>query len=176
MDTVINTYKSIFNNNTTERFSSMLFNSINFLIFFPLVTLVYFIVPKKLRYVWLLVASYYFYMGWNAKYAFLLLTSTLITFMSGLFLSLVESEMKHAQLWKKGIVGLSFVSNLSILFFFKYFDFAVENINAVLSSFGVELLNPKFDVLLPVGISFYTFQALSYTMDVFRSFCSCHSS
>jgi len=146
----------------------MLFNSYSFLLFFPIAVLVYFIVPKKARYIWLLITSYYFYMGWNAKYAFLLLTSTVITYISGILLGRVQSDGKHAAILKKSIVGVSFVSNLSILFFFKYFDFAIENINAVLSVFQVELLNPTFDVLLPVGISFYTFQALSYTMDVYR--------
>ena len=146
----------------------MLFNSYEFLLFFPIVTLVYFIVPKKIRYVWLLIASYYFYMGWNAKYALLLLTSTIITYISGLLLAAVKPEGKHAKGLKKSIVALSFISNLSILFFYKYFDFAIENINAVLEAFHIELLNPEFDVLLPVGISFYTFQALSYTMDVYR--------
>lgn len=60
------------------------------------------------------------------------------------------------------------VSNLSILFLFKYFDFFIDNVNRVLGHLGMELLNPTFDVILPVGISFYTFQALSYTMDVYR--------
>lgn len=146
----------------------MLFNSYSFLLFFPIVTLVYFIIPKKIRYIWLLAASYYFYMGWNAKYALLLLTSTMITYLSGLLLAAVKPEAKHEKLLKKSVVALSFGSNLAILFFFKYFDFVIENINAVLSSFHMELLNPEFDVLLPVGISFYTFQALSYTMDVYR--------
>lgn len=146
----------------------MLFNSYHFLVFFPIVVLVYFVMPKRIRYIWLLVTSYYFYMGWNAKYALLLLTSTVITYISGLLLSSVKAEWRHADFWKKGIVAVSFLSNLSILFFFKYFDFAVENINAVLAAFQIELLTPQFDVLLPVGISFYTFQALSYTMDVYR--------
>lgn len=146
----------------------MLFNSYDFLVFFPVVALLYFVIPKRVRYVWLLIASYYFYMGWNAKYALLLLTSTAITYLSGLLLSRVKPEQKNAMMWKKSIVTLSFVSNLSILFFFKYFDFAIININRVLGVLGIELLNPQFDVLLPVGISFYIFQALSYTMDVYR--------
>lgn len=146
----------------------MLFNSYEFLVFFPIVTLVYFIVPIKIRYVWLLAASYYFYMGWNAKYALLILTSTVITYISGILLAAVKSEWKYGKALKKSIVAICFISNLSILFFYKYFDFAIENLNIVLSKFHVELLNPEFDVLLPVGISFYTFQALSYTMDVYR--------
>ena len=146
----------------------MLFNSYEFLVFFPIVVLIYFIVPKKIRYVWLLIASYYFYMGWNAKYALLLLTSTVITYISGLLLAAVKKEGKYEKAIKKSIVAVSFASNLSILFFYKYFDFAIENINVILAKFQMELLNPEFDVLLPVGISFYTFQALSYTMDVYR--------
>lgn len=146
----------------------MLFNTYEFLVFFPIVVLVYFVIPKRIRYIWLLIASYYFYMGWNAKYALLLLTSTIITYISGLLLAVVKSEWKYEKVIKKSIVAVSFISNLSILFFYKYFDFAIENINVILSKFQVELLNPEFDVLLPVGISFYTFQALSYTMDVYR--------
>ena len=65
-------------------------------------------------------------------------------------------------------VALSFISNLGILFFFKYFDFAIENINILLNKLHIALITPSFDVLLPVGISFYTFQALSYTVDVYR--------
>ena len=71
---------------------------------------------------------------------------------------------KRKKLW----VALSLILNLSILFFFKYFYFAVDNINAILSAIHVELIQPKFDIILPVGISFYTFQALSYTIDIYR--------
>jgi D-alanyl-lipoteichoic acid acyltransferase DltB (MBOAT superfamily) len=142
----------------------MLFNSYNFLLFFPIVVFIYYVLPKNSRWVWLLVASYYFYMGWNAKYALLLLTSTAITYVSGCLLE-VWKQRKRLCRW---VVALSFLSNLSILFFFKYFDFAIENVNRILARLHMELLNPSFDVLLPVGISFYTFQALSYTMDVYR--------
>jgi len=150
----------------------MLFNSYNFLVFFPIVVLVYFVMPKRFRYIWLLAASYYFYMGWNAKYALLLLTSTVITYLSGLFMAIVEERysqsLERMTRLKKAIVAVSFLSNLSILFFFKYFDFAIINMNRILGVLHIELLNPQFSVLLPVGISFYIFQALSYTMDVYR--------
>ena len=141
----------------------MLFNSYSFLIFFPIVVLIYYLIPKKNRWVWLLAASYYFYMGWNAKYALLLMASTLITYLSGLLLGVAKQNVT-----KKWIVGISFAANLGILFFYKYFDFAIENINFILSKVGVEVITPSFDILLPVGISFYIFQALSYTMDVYR--------
>lgn len=141
----------------------MAFNSLHFLIFFPIVILVYYIMPKKLRTFWLLAASYYFYMAWNPKYIVLILISTLATYLSGLLLEKFESIKA-----RKGIVAGCFVINLSLLFFFKYFDFLLSNINFLLEKMHISVVANPFDVLLPVGISFYTFQALSYTVDVCR--------
>ena len=141
----------------------MLFNSFSFLVFFPIVCLIYFIIPRKLRYIWLLFASYYFYMSWNAKYALLIAISTIITWISGLAIEKCKTTSG-----KKFTVTLSFVSNLGILFFFKYFDFALHNLNCLLSYAGIQIVDNPFDIILPVGISFYTFQALSYTVDVYR--------
>lgn len=149
----------------------MLFNSLHFLLFFPIVLLIYYVIPVKKRYLWLLLTSYYFYMCWNAKYALLLLFSTAVTYASGYVLEKVRAQEMAPELKKKRMnmcVFVSFALNLGILFLFKYFDFAIENINRVLGALGVSLLNPQFDVILPVGISFYSFQALSYTMDVYR--------
>ena len=134
-------------------------------------TLFYFAIPHRFRYIWLLLASYYFYMCWNPKYALLIATSTVITWVSGILIDQSNqlTKSKKQQAYEKKLwVALSFTSNLAILFFFKYFDFALNNINAVLARFHLELIQPGFDVILPVGISFYTFQALSYTMDVYR--------
>lgn len=150
----------------------MLFNSIDFLIFFPIVVLVYFIIPDKVKQFWLLVASYYFYMCWNAKYALLILTSTVITFISGLLIEKVKNikcEVERAARLKKIIVAGSFITNLGILFYFKYINLAVGTMAKLLSKVNIELNTPVFDIILPVGISFYTFQALSYTMDVYRN-------
>ena len=152
----------------------MLFNSIHFLIFFPAVVLLYYVLPHKLRWVWLLIVSYFFYMAWNPRYALLLAASTIITYLSGLLIgrsNKLEDDKKRGfrrKLW----VAMSFILNLAILVFFKYFDFAVENMNRVLSFAGIRALSPAFDVMLPVGISFYTFQALTYTMDVYRGECA----
>lgn len=140
----------------------MVFNSLQFGLFFPIVVLLYLIMPRKMRCPWLLIASYFFYMGWNPKYAVLILTSTVITWLSGLLMD------KASERRKKFVVAASFVSNLSILFLFKYFDFMLANANKVLSLLKLTMVEKPFDVLLPVGISFYTFQALSYTMDVYR--------
>lgn len=146
----------------------MLFNSIEFLIFFPIVTLLYFAIPHKVRYIWLLLASYFFYMCWNPKYALLMGFSTVSTYFAGLMIGKSKKEL-HKKVW----VGASFAINIAILFFFKYFDFALANINSVLGLLNVELINPSFDVILPVGISFYTFQALGYTVDVYRGDIEC---
>lgn len=139
----------------------MLFNSYAFLLFFPVVVLVYYLLPKKAQNIWLLIASYYFYMNWDAKYALLLLFSTTVTYGCGL---LIENYREHAKLF----LTLSFFVNLSILFVFKYLTFALDCLNGILSPFGLAIPNPSFHLLLPVGISFYIFQALGYTMDVYR--------
>lgn len=141
----------------------MLFNSIDFLVFFPLVVLLYFVIPFKARNLFLLIASYFFYMCWTPKYAILIAISTLITYITGMLISKSKTT-KGAKAW----VAVSFASNLSILVFYKYFDFILNNLNAVLSRVGFTAIESPFSVLLPVGISFYTFQALSYTMDVYR--------
>lgn len=146
----------------------MSFNSLSFLVFFPVVVMIYFILPQKIKYIWLLIASYYFYMSWNAQYALLIGLSTVITYLSGILIEREETQEKK-KLW----VALSFIINLAILFFFKYFDFALNNINMILSRCHIQVIEKPFDVLLPVGISFYTFQALSYTMDVYRGELKC---
>lgn len=148
----------------------MLFNSLDFLIFFPIVTLIYFVIPHKIRYIWLLVCSYYFYMCWNATYALLLFVSTFITWLSGLAIgNIVKNGKDDANRQQsKGIVAISFILNLTILAFFKYAGFAVNSVNQLFQAVGIRFVVPKVDVLLPVGISFYIFQALSYTVDVYR--------
>lgn len=140
------------------------------MLFFPAVCLCYYVIPHRLRYIFLLFCSYFFYMCWNPEYALLMLTSTVITYVSGLLLDSAEKipdEGKRSRR-KKWYVALSFISNLSILFFFKYFNFAADSIVRVLALAGISAEAPAFDVILPVGISFYTFQALSYTVDVYR--------
>ena len=138
----------------------MLFNSTEFMIFFPITLILYWIFPKKYRYICLFIASYTFYMFWNPKYALLMGTSTVVTFLSGVLIEKLK--------YKRTVVAFSFIINLAILIFFKYFDFLLHNINIVLSALNIQLINKPFDVILPVGISFYTFQALSYTIDVYR--------
>ena len=139
----------------------MLFNSLDFLLFFPVVCLLYYAISSlKWRNMFLLLASYYFYMNWEPVYALLLLASTVITYLASLGIEKYENR-------KKTILAISIVANLSILFFFKYFNWAADNITTLMSVAGVSIHIPEFKVLLPVGISFYTFQALGYSIDVY---------
>lgn len=140
----------------------MLFNSTQFLVFFPVVVVLYYLLPQCLKKYWLLVASYYFYMCWNARYALLLLFSTTVTYLSGRLMVIKQGR------YKKLVVTISFVLNLGILFFFKYFNFVFTSIEVVANRLGIAFTPPRLDLLLPVGISFYIFQALSYTMDIYR--------
>lgn len=145
----------------------MLFNSLHFLLFFPLVVGIYFIIPRKVRWGWLLAASYYYYMSWNAKYTLLLAASTMITWISGLLIERCNGE-SNAEHKKKWLVALSFICNLALLFVFKYFHFGLSILNRLLRVMHISAVQSTFNVLLPVGISFYILQALSYTMDVYR--------
>lgn len=144
----------------------MIFNSVDYLLFFPVVVCLYFIMPKRLKNIWLLVVSYYFYMQWNMKYALLLAGSTLITYVGGLLIEKFRNGGKEVP--AKACLGITFALNLFILFFFKYINFAIDNINRLADAIHVEAEIEHFDILLPVGISFYIFQALSYSMDVYR--------
>lgn len=147
----------------------MLFNSVDFLIFFPIVVLGYFLIPHRIKHLWLLAASYYFYMSWNPGYALLILISTVTSWGSGLFLSAWGRRPgKKAARAKKWCLAGCVALNLGILFFFKYYAFAAESIEKIGSLFRISVQTPAFDVLLPVGISFYTFQALGYVFDVSR--------
>ncbi len=142
----------------------MLFNSLHFLTFFPLVCLIYFLLPTlKARNLFLLAASYYFYMNWEPTYALLLLGSTVVTYTVALGVDHFKERYHRKWCLTGGIVA-----NLSILFFFKYYDFASENLTQLLKICGVAIQMPSFSILLPVGISFYIFQALGYAIDVYR--------
>ena len=140
----------------------MLFNSLQFAIFFPVAALVYFIIPKKTRCLWLLLASYVFYMSASPKYVVFLLFSTLVTFAGALLVERAEPKKKKLYMW------LTFLCSLGVLGFLKYFDFLLGNVNTVLGMAGIGSVNKPFSIGLPVGISFYTFQSLGYMVDVCR--------
>lgn len=146
----------------------MLFNSFDFMFFFPIAVIGFYIVPKKVRYVWLLLCSYYFYMSWNPKYAILIFISTVVTYFGSIIIGYISEQETNKKI-KKIILGLIIVINLGILVYFKYSNFFLICIAKALESLGISLVVPAFDVILPVGISFYTFQALSYSIDVYKA-------
>lgn len=138
----------------------MLFNSLEYLIFLPIVVLFYNLLGKKFKNIFLLLASLSFYSFWNVKYTFLMLFSIFITYITGIY---IEKNRGHIKKMKLAVFFCFFI-NLGILFVFKYFNFFAD----LLNNFSGKNFNIAIDVLLPVGISFYTFQALGYTIDVYR--------
>ncbi|MCI8271022.1 MAG: MBOAT family protein [Erysipelotrichaceae bacterium] len=142
----------------------MAFTSLTYIVFFTFACFVYFLLSSKLKIYWLLLCSYYFYMSWNVKYAFLMLFSTIITYLSGI---LIERAATKRQ--RRIYVCLSFMLNLGILFLFKYYTFLIDSLTPILQRICSLSIPSTLHLLLPIGISFYTFQALSYTVDVYRN-------
>ena len=141
----------------------MLFNTIDYALFFPAVVCLYFLIPHRFRWVLLLAASYYFYMCWKAEYIILIIASTLVDYVAAKQMFQAQSQ-RGKRLW----LGASLLSNLGMLFTFKYFNFFTSSIHDALASVNIFYEDPVFQLMLPVGISFYTFQTLSYTIDVYR--------
>ncbi|MDE7337626.1 MAG: MBOAT family protein [Clostridia bacterium] len=141
----------------------MLFNSFAFLIFFPIVTLLYYIIPHKFRWIMLLIASYYFYMSWNPSLVFLIMGTTVLSYGAGL---IIEKSSRKPLRLTAAIVAVA--GSLIVLFFFKYFNFLSASVSGALRKIGLPASDFSLNVLLPVGISFYTFQTLSYVIDVYK--------
>ena len=141
----------------------MLFNSVQYLIFFTIVATIYFLISHKYRWFFLLVASYYFYMCWKIEYVFLLFASTISVYIAGI---LIEKQKDSFN--KKWILLITLLFNLGILFVFKYYNFFNDSLQIVFKKFNLFYNTPTLKLLLPVGISFYTFQVISYLIDVYR--------
>ena len=141
----------------------MLFNSIDFLIFFPIVLFIYFVCPKKIRYIWLLVSSYFFYMCWNPWFIFLLVGVTMVSWLCGLGIEWMCGSRRKS----KWLVTVSCLILLGTLGYFKYTNFLIETLNQLLKYVHINPVS-QHDIILPIGISFFTFQALGYVIDVYR--------
>ncbi|WP_338733336.1 MBOAT family O-acyltransferase [Mangrovimonas cancribranchiae] len=144
----------------------MIFNSLDFAVFLPIVFLLYWFVfnkNHKAQNVLIVVASYFFYGYWDWRFLSLIAFSTLVDFFVGQ--QLVKTQKKAV---RKGLLLLSLLVNLGLLGFFKYYNFFVDNFVSAFSFFGFEIPQYTLHIILPVGISFYTFQTLSYTIDVYR--------
>ena len=140
----------------------MLFNSISFAIFFPVVTLLYFVLPYGYRNLLLLIASCFFYMFFKPIYILILFFTIVIDYWAGLLIEKAEGPRK------KFFLSWSLVANIGVLAVFKYYNFINDNIASVLHGFGATNPIPYLSILLPIGLSFHTFQAMSYTIEVYR--------
>lgn len=141
----------------------MIFVELRFFFFFAAVFLVYWTLPRNFtRKLFLLVSSYVFYGAWNWKFLSLILVSTIVDYLVGLQLPKAESRQR-----RRGLLLCSLITNLGLLGTFKYFNFFVDSAADLLSFLGLQANLPTLNVILPVGISFYTFQTLSYTIDIY---------
>lgn len=141
----------------------MLFNSFDYLLFFPIILVIFHLMPKKHRWIMLLGASYYFYMSWKPFFAIFMLISTVVDYWSA-----IKMDSASSQKERRWYMAASLIVNLGMLGFFKYFNFFAYNGEVLLGQFGINYDTPMLDIILPVGISFYTFQSLSYTFDVYK--------
>lgn len=135
----------------------MLFNSLEFILFFLVVTPIYYLLPHKFRWLHLLLASCWFYMAFVPVYIIILFTTIIIDYLAGL---LIENAKDPA---RKNYLIMSLVANIGVLFVFKYYNFFIDSIN-----YTANLSLPLLTILLPIGLSFHTFQAMSYTIEVYR--------
>ncbi len=141
----------------------MLFNSLEFILFLPMVVALYFWLPNRFRWILLLTASYYFYMCWNYKYVVLIFITTFINYLCGI--GIARSKIKA---FKILYLTAGLVASFGMLVYYKYFNFFGSSVNTVLDQFNIFYRIPAYSVILPVGISFFTFQTLSYTIDVYK--------
>ena len=141
----------------------MTFNSWEFLLFYPIVAALYFLLPKKMKWPMLLAASYFFYMCYQAELVFLILGTTIVSFVAS---KIIERTEKR---WlKKTALTVTLIVCFGVLFFYKYFNFLSGSVSGIIEMLGGTPSRLELDLILPVGISFYTFQTLSYVIDVYR--------
>ena len=141
----------------------MTFNSWEFLLFYPIVALLYFVLPKRARWIMLLIASYYFYMCYQAELVFLIAGTTLVSWLASRAIERSESRAV-----RRFFLTLTLVVCFGVLFFYKYFNFLADSAVGVITLLGGQPTFTGLSLMLPVGISFYTFQTLSYVIDVYR--------
>ncbi len=141
----------------------MIFNSLEFLIFLPIVVLLHYLLPLKYRWIMLLAASYFFYMYWDATLIYLIVFTTLVSYASAILMHKSKSRaIRNLYLLA------TLLTSLGVLVFFKYYNFLANSVTDTIALFGGGEFDITLDLILPVGISFYTFQTLSYVIDVYR--------
>lgn len=144
----------------------MLFNSLEYLIFLPLVFILYWFVFRqlKLQNLLIVIASYVFYGWWNKEFLILIATTTLLSYLSGILID----KLNKKRFYQKIVSGSNIIINIAILAYFKYCNFFGESFAELMTLIGFKIDWVTLDIILPIGISFYTFQALSYSIDVYR--------
>jgi alginate O-acetyltransferase complex protein AlgI len=166
----------------------MTFNSLQFFIFFPVVSILYYVIPKKYQWIWLLIASYTFYLLANFKFGFFLLSTTITTYYAAIGIGKISENQKSllsenkdtytkeqikllkatVKKHKKRVMAVVLLLNFGILAFLKYINFFMRSVEGLFSTFHSSFSSPALKLLLPLGISFYTFQAMGYLIDVYR--------
>ncbi len=141
----------------------MLFNSLEFALFFPIVTILFFLLPHKFRWLLLLLASCFFYMFFKPIYILILILTIVIDYFAGIWIEKTVNK-KH----RKRLLLLSIFVNVGILVVFKYYNFLADNFNIVMDTLHTKGKIPMLNIILPIGLSFHTFQAMSYTIEVYR--------
>ena len=139
----------------------MIFHSLDFLFFFIVTVAVYWTLPRRAQNILLLVASYFFYGYVHPWFLILIATSTIVDYSAARGMEAIPGR-------RRLFLGLSIASNFGMLGFFKYFNFFVDNVHGVLTAFGLAASQPVLQIVLPVGISFYTFQEVAYLVDVYK--------
>ena len=143
----------------------MLFNSLGFCLFLPIVFFLYWFVfnkTKNVQNIFLVLVSYIFYSFWNWHFSFILLVSTLFSFLIGILIHRTNSEIKE-----KWWMRFSVILNIAVLCYFKYANFFIESICSLFQSFGFQINSITLNIILPIGISFYTFHSISYILDIY---------
>jgi alginate O-acetyltransferase complex protein AlgI len=145
-----------------RRCAPVLFNSLHFLVFFPVVTALYFAAPYRARWPLLLLASCYFYMALVPAYILILFALVALDYSVGIGLEVIRPSLR------KPLLVVSLVANVGLLGFFKFFDFVNGNLAAATGALGGSWPVGPLDVILPIGLSFHTFQSMAYTIEVYR--------
>lgn len=142
----------------------MSFTSINFIIFLSVVVILNYCLPQKKRWIFLLIASYFFYLNWKPIYAILLFATTISTYICSNLLAKGDKSIKY----RKFVCAFGCIFPLCSLILFKYYNFINSTITTTLSYIGISIEMPKLEFLMPLGISFYTFTVVGYLIDIYR--------
>jgi alginate O-acetyltransferase complex protein AlgI len=140
----------------------MVFSSFEFLLFFPIVSFLYFTIPYRFRWILLLISSCVFYAFFKWEYIFILFFTIIIDYYAGIWIDKSEGRQR------KMALAVSLVANIGVLAMFKYYYFLIDNVNSVSFRLNGTTYEPRWDIILPIGLSFHTFQAMSYTIEVYR--------